>query len=97
MARFGFRTSHLMVVGAVASRRQVEMDKSCSPFFYSYCPHRHIQVVTIGTRTFYASEIWDDIFEKVICLECQCVLSKKDVLETWAGRDTLIPASHQER
>lgn len=73
------------------------MDDLYSPSFYSSCMHRHIQVITSGRRSFYAGEVWDDYGEQVVCMDCGCVLSERDVLETWAGRGTSSHISQKER
>ena len=96
MEKSGLATKPQMVVGAVASRREVDMDNLYSPSLYSSCMHRHIQVIASGIRTFYAGEVWDDICEKVVCLDCFSTLSEIEVRETWAGHGFPIRAHQQE-
>ena len=85
-----------MAAGVAAVKREADMDDQCSPSFYSSCMHRHIEVVTSGSRNFYAGEVWDNYGEQVFCLDCQCTLSELDVREAWAGRGSSIRVPREE-
>ena len=37
---------------------------------YSRCPHRHIIVETRGGRIFHEGEVFDDLHEVCVCLDC---------------------------
>ena len=52
---------------------------------FSHCMHRRIQVIHNGSRTFYAGEVFDDIQEHVLCLDCLQTLTEADVRDTWNG------------
>ena len=52
---------------------------------FSSCLHLHIQVVYNGSRTFSEGEVYDDIQEQVICLDCLKNLTEEEVRTTWLG------------
>lgn len=52
----------------------------------SWCMHRHVKLVTRGQRTFSAGEVWDDITDLLVCLDCSSVLSEAEIRTTWTGR-----------
>ena len=37
---------------------------------FSNCPHRNIIVETRGSRTFHEGEVFDDLHEVCVCLDC---------------------------
>jgi len=50
------------------------------------CMHRNVKLVTSGQRTFSAGEVWDDITDLLVCIDCLCVLSEAEIRSTWTGR-----------
>jgi len=53
------------------------------------CMHRRIRIehTYLGTRSFYAGEIFDDIREKAVihCLDCGGLFSEQEIRATWNG------------
>lgn len=35
-----------------------------------HCPHLNTMIVTSGGMHYSGGDVWDDIFERCICLEC---------------------------
>ena len=52
---------------------------------FSSCLHRHIRVVQNGSRSFYAGEVFDNIQEQILCLDCLETLTEGEVRATWDG------------
>ena len=55
---------------------------------YSPCLHRHIVSVTTGGRHFSEGEVWDDIHERLLCLDCMEYLTEAEIRSRWNGADT---------
>ena len=58
---------------------------------FSHCLHRRVQVIHNGSRTFYAGEVFDNIQEQVLCLDCMETLTETEVRETWNARSATPP------
>jgi hypothetical protein len=43
------------------------------------CLHRHVVVDTIGGVHFSAGEVWDDIQERLLCLDCMEYVTEAEV------------------
>ena len=52
---------------------------------FSSCMHRHTQVIQNGGFHFTEGQVWDDIQENVLCIDCFKVLSEADVRAAWEG------------
>ena len=55
---------------------------------FSQCLHRHVQVIHSGGMHFCEGQVWDDIQEQVLCLDCLKVLTEAEVdklVETFAA------------
>ena len=46
---------------------------------YSPCLHRHIVTVTTGGRHFSQGDVWDDIHESLLCLDCMECFSESEI------------------
>ncbi len=53
----------------------------------SPCMHRHLISVFSGAMHFSAGEVWDDIHEHLLCLDCMEYVSEAEVLARWKGID----------
>jgi hypothetical protein len=53
----------------------------------SPCPHRHLTTVLRGSWRLVDGEPWDDIQEKLLCLDCFEYLTEKEVRARWDGRE----------
>jgi len=42
------------------------------------CPHRRTTVVTTGGYHYAAGEVWDDLKDHIMCLDCGMILSSDD-------------------
>ena len=63
---------------------------------FSHCMHWHIRVIHNGQRTFYEGEVFDNIQEQVLCLDCLNVLSESDVRAAWKGTRLTLGISNLE-
>jgi hypothetical protein len=52
---------------------------------YSPCWHRNVIVVTNGRRCFIAGDVFDNMEEHVMCMDCGEYLIESDVRGTWHG------------
>ena len=92
MARFGTVTSLTVALGAMANLSR-EADMTTVTYFgpqpvFSHCLHRHVRVIHNGQRTFSEGEVFDNIQEQVLCLDCMETLTETEVRETWNARST---------
>jgi hypothetical protein len=51
------------------------------------CPHRNITTVLVGSRRFIQGEPWDNIQERLLCLDCGDYVSEAEVRARWNGTD----------
>lgn len=59
---------------------------------FTNCMHRHIQVNTKGKMYFSGGDIYDNLQDQIICLDCMRTLTEREVRERWTGRDNSILA-----
>ena len=52
------------------------------------CMHRNVVVEITGGRHFSEGEVWDDIQEKLVCLECGEYLTEAEVRASWGQSPT---------
>ena len=64
---------------------------------FSSCPHRSIQVIQTGGMHFSEGQVWDDIKEQVLCLDCLEVLSEADVRSAWTGNNPINETYNMEK
>lgn len=50
---------------------------------FSPCMHRHLTVDTSGGRSFSAGEVFDNIQERILCLDCLEHLTETEVRAAW--------------
>jgi len=55
---------------------------------YSPCLHRHIVSVTTGGMHFSQGDVYDDIHEYLLCLDCNEYLTEAEVRSRWNGDST---------
>ena len=63
---------------------------------FSACMHWHVRVIHNGSRTFSEGEVFDNIQEQVLCLDCLNVLSESDVRAAWTGMRPTLDISNLE-
>lgn len=63
---------------------------------FSSCLHRHVQVIQNGGMHFSEGQVWDDIEEKVFCLDCLKVLTESDVRAAWTGYSTFAETLEEQ-
>ena len=56
---------------------------------FSPCPHRHLVRVATGGMHFTEGQVWDDIHEYVLCLECMEYLTEAEVRARWSGNEAM--------
>jgi hypothetical protein len=61
------------------------------------CRHRHMKVFTRGGMHFDEGEVWDDITEMYVCLDCSRELSQTEVRAVWLGHPILFPNPRKRR
>ena len=59
------------------------MFDSSSNIYFSRCLHRRVTTVVDGSRRMVEGEVWDDIQEKLMCLECGEYVTEEDVRAGW--------------
>ena len=64
-----------MAPGAAASRREADMDE----FATHLCPHRNVVLEITGGMHFSAGEVWDDIQERLLCLDCMEYITEAEI------------------
>lgn len=68
-------------------QRKAEVGDSMSnyytPLHFVPCMHRRVVVDTTGRRDFSQGEVFDDIQERLLCLECGMYLSEEEILARW--------------
>ena len=50
---------------------------------FSQCMHRRVRVIQNGGMHFSEGQVWDDIEEKVLCLDCLMILTEAEVRASW--------------
>jgi hypothetical protein len=66
---------------------------------FSPCLHLHIVFVTTGGMHFTNGEVWDDIQELLLCLDCMEYLTEAEVRARWNGTelgDATIPSQEED-
>src|SRR5690242_18821820 len=98
MVALGSVTKPNMALGAVESKNKEEaMFQEYQQSEFSPCLHRHVKVVTKGSMQFSGGDVWDNLQEQVLCLDCMCTLTEMEVRESWAGKSTSIKADTLEK
>ena len=64
-----------MAAGAVASRKETDMEA----LILLPCPHRNVVLDTTGGIHFSGGEVWDDIQERLLCLDCMEYVTEADI------------------
>jgi hypothetical protein len=64
-----------MAVGVVASRKEADMDN----LILLPCPHHNVVLDTTGGMQFSVGEVWDDILERLLCLDCMEYVTEADI------------------
>ncbi len=59
---------------------------------YTPCMHRRVEVEASGARSFSEGEVFDDIQERLVCLDCGEYVTEVEVRAYWGK----VPASKQE-
>ncbi len=59
------------------------MFDSSANIYFSRCMHRRITTVTTGGLHFSEGEVWDDIREMLMCLECGEYVTEEEVRAGW--------------
>jgi hypothetical protein len=54
---------------------------------FSPCLHRHIVPVATGGLHFSQGEVWDDIHESLLCLDCMEYFSESEIRTRWKGKE----------
>jgi hypothetical protein len=87
-----------MASGAVESRnKEDKMFQEYEQSEFSPCLHRHVKVITKGRMQFSGGDVWDDLQDQVLCLDCMCTLTQMEVRESWMGRSTSTNANIMEK
>ena len=63
------------MAGAVAKRREVDMDD----LVLFPCPHRNVVLDTTGGMRFSEGEVWDDLNERLLCMDCMHYVTEADI------------------
>ncbi len=51
--------------------------------YFSPCMHRRVTTEVTGGRHFSEGEVWDDIQERLVCLECGDYVTEAEVRASW--------------
>ena len=63
---------------------------------FAHCLHRHVQLIHNGSMTFSEGEVFDNIQEQVLCLDCLTTLSEADVRTSWTGYSAFATTLEQQ-
>ena len=64
------------------------MTTDCSiRFSFSPCLHRHVVPTVTGGMHFSEGQVWDDIQELLLCLDCMEYLTEAEVRARWNGTE----------
>lgn len=55
-------------------------------FQISPCMHWHVVAVSTGSRRFSQGEVYDDIQDCLLCLDCLEYVSEAEVRVSWSGK-----------
>lgn len=67
-----------------------------TPLQFQGCPHRHVTTVTSGGMHFSEGEVWDDIEEHLLCLDCMEYLTEAEIRLGWSGKPHEVPTNAAE-
>ena len=56
-----------------------------TPLVFGPCPHRNIVSATTGGMHYAEGEVWDDVTERLLCLDCLEYLTERQVRARWDG------------
>jgi len=59
------------------------MFDSSANFYFSSCMHRRVTTEIAGGMHFSEGEVWDDIQERLVCLECGEYVTEEEVRARW--------------
>jgi hypothetical protein len=62
---------------------EVSMCDFSARLIFSPCMHRHVTVETLGGRSFSEGEVFDNIQERLRCLDCLEYLTEAEVRAAW--------------
>ena len=84
-----------MAVGVVANRMEADMDN----LVLLPCPHHNVVLDTIGGIHFSEGEVWDDIQERLLCLDCMEYVTEAVILASQSSTTDLtiqleVPHDH---
>ena len=63
---------------------------------YAPCPHRRIVAAPTGGMHYSGGEVWDDIHDRLLCLDCMEYLTEAEIRARWDGTDVSWPAGLSE-
>jgi hypothetical protein len=83
-----------MVAGAAASsEKESEMINDFSVHInFSLCMHRRVILDTCGGMHFSGGECWDDIQERLLCIDCMAYVTQAEVRAAWGQ----VPVPNEE-
>lgn len=68
-----------MAVGAVANRKAIDMNDLSTRISILPCLHRNLVLDTTGGMHFSDGEVWDDIQERLLCLDCMEFVTEAEI------------------
>ena len=65
-------------------------------FNFAPCPHRHVITATTGGMHFTDGDVWDDIHEELMCLDCGESLTEEEIRLGWSGKPLEVTTNTAE-
>ena len=63
---------------------------------FSPCMHRQVITETTGSRRIVDGEVWDDICERLVCLDCGEYVTEEEVRAAWGQVPQELPLPKEE-
>jgi hypothetical protein len=67
------------------------------PLHFAPCMHRRLVVETSGRRDFIQGEVFDNIQERLFCLECGMYLTETEIRSRWNDGWPEVPLPPKRR
>jgi hypothetical protein len=71
------------------------MFDSSANIYFAPCLHRRVITESSGGRHFSEGEVWDDIQERLLCLDCMEYVTEAEVHSAWGQETQQIPAKKE--
>ncbi len=67
-----------------------------TPICFTPCMHRRVVPVTTGSMHYSGGDVWEDIHEYLLCLDCMEYLTEAQIRARWCGAESPDPDAAPE-